>query len=70
MRPLRYSINVTLDGCCDHRAEYSRTKTCIVVQIADRELDPVEREIYENGVRKIVYRDPDGNEFAFGSAPK
>ena len=19
MRPLRYSINVTLDGCCDHR---------------------------------------------------
>ena len=25
MRPLRYSINVTLDGCCDHRA-VSRTK--------------------------------------------
>src|SRR5437868_13796532 len=25
MRPLRYSINVTLDGCCDHRA-------CIVDQ--------------------------------------
>src|SRR5215831_16981500 len=20
MRPLRYSFNVTLDGCCDHRA--------------------------------------------------
>jgi len=20
MRPLRYSINVTLEGCCDHRA--------------------------------------------------
>ena len=20
MRPLRYSINVTVDGCCDHRA--------------------------------------------------
>ncbi|HEX6687143.1 MAG TPA: hypothetical protein VF085_00595 [Solirubrobacterales bacterium] len=20
MRPLRYSTNVTLDGCCDHRA--------------------------------------------------
>ena len=27
MRPLRYSINVTLDGCCDHR-----------VVIADEEL--------------------------------
>jgi hypothetical protein len=23
MRPLRYSINVTLDGCCDHRAMLS-----------------------------------------------
>jgi len=23
MRPLRYSINVTLDGCCDHRAGLS-----------------------------------------------
>src|SRR5688572_9100666 len=23
MRPLRYSINVTLDGCCDHRAMVS-----------------------------------------------
>ena len=20
MRPLRYSVNVTLDGCCDHHA--------------------------------------------------
>ena len=40
------------------------------MQIADRGLYPVEREIYENGVRKIVYRDPDGNEFAIGSAPK
>jgi len=28
MRPLRYSINVTLDGCCDHRAMF-----------ADEELD-------------------------------
>jgi len=23
MRPLRYSINVTLDGCCDHRAGHT-----------------------------------------------
>lgn len=23
MRPLRYSINVTLDGCCDHRAVHA-----------------------------------------------
>ena len=23
MRPLRYSINVTLDGCCDHREVFA-----------------------------------------------
>ena len=22
MRPLRYSINITLDGCCDHRESF------------------------------------------------
>ena len=27
MRPLRYSINVTLDGCCDHRAGTSDEET-------------------------------------------
>ena len=37
-----------------------------IAQIADRGLDPVERETYSNGVRKITYRDPDGNEIGFG----
>src|SRR5437899_3214404 len=23
MRPLRYYVNVTLDGCCDHRAQFA-----------------------------------------------
>lgn len=37
MRPLRYSINVTLDGCCDHRAitpdeELHRHATQIIAQ--------------------------------------
>jgi catechol 2,3-dioxygenase-like lactoylglutathione lyase family enzyme len=41
----------------------------LVAQIADRGLDPVERETYTGGVRKITYRDPDGNEIAFGGAP-
>ncbi len=41
-----------------------------VAQIADRGLAPVERETYANGVRKITYRDPDGNEFGFGGAPQ
>ena len=41
----------------------------LVTQIADRGLDPVQRETYANGVRKITYRDSDGNEIGFGGAP-
>ena len=40
-----------------------------IAQIADRGLEPARRETYENGVRKITYRDADGNEFGFGDAP-
>lgn len=40
-----------------------------LTQIADRGLDPVERETYMNGVRKATYRDPDGNEIGLGGAP-
>ena len=29
MRPLQYSINITLDGCCDHRA-IPAEESCIV----------------------------------------
>jgi hypothetical protein len=39
-----------------------------VAQIAERGLEPAKREQYENGVRKIIYIDPDGNEFGFGDA--
>jgi hypothetical protein len=42
----------------------------LVAQIADRGLDPAQRETYANGVRKITYRDPDGNEIGFGGAPQ
>ncbi len=40
-----------------------------VNEIAARGLEPDERETYANGVRKVVYRDPDGNELGFGGAP-
>ena len=40
-----------------------------VAAITARGLEPDERETYSNGVRKIVYRDPDGNEVGFGGAP-
>jgi predicted enzyme related to lactoylglutathione lyase len=42
----------------------------LVGQIADRGLEPIERETYANGVRKATYRDPDGNELGFGGAPR
>jgi hypothetical protein len=41
----------------------------LVAQIADRGLDPSKRETYSNGVRKITYRDLDGNEIGLGGAP-
>jgi hypothetical protein len=41
----------------------------IVREIADRGLKPAQQETYSNGVRKITYRDSDGNEIGFGGAP-
>jgi Glyoxalase/Bleomycin resistance protein/Dioxygenase superfamily len=41
----------------------------LTAQIAERGLDPAERESYTNGVRKTTYRDADGNEIGFGGAP-
>ena len=41
-----------------------------VEQITGRGLDPVERETYANGVRKVTYNDPDGNEIGFGGPPE
>ena len=40
-----------------------------ISQIAGRGLEPAERETYANGVRKVTFRDPDGNEIGFGGAP-
>ncbi|MGP4112783.1 VOC family protein [Streptomyces sp. 4N509B] len=37
--------------------------------IAGRGLEPAMRETYENGVRKAIFHDPDGNEIGFGGAP-
>ena len=40
-----------------------------VAHIAARGLQPVEQETYGNGVRRVVFRDADGNEVGFGGAP-
>lgn len=35
----------------------------------ERGIEPVKRETYPDGMRKALYRDPDGNEIGFGGAP-
>jgi predicted enzyme related to lactoylglutathione lyase len=40
-----------------------------VADIAARGIEPAQRETYSNGVRKVTYRDPDGNEIGLGGAP-
>ena len=40
-----------------------------VAGIAERGIEPANQETYGNGVRKVIYRDPDGNEIGFGGAP-
>ena len=41
----------------------------LVAEIGARGLEPAERETYSNGVRKVTYRDDDGNEVGFGGGP-
>jgi catechol 2,3-dioxygenase-like lactoylglutathione lyase family enzyme len=40
-----------------------------VAQIAGRGLHPAQRETLSNGVHRVIFRDPDGNEIWFGGAP-
>jgi len=40
-----------------------------VAGISARGIEPADRETYGNGVRKIIYRDPEGNELGIGGGP-
>lgn len=66
------SINVDLRP---ERAGYAMVTVFLddldgfVESAAARGIDPETRETYGNGVRKVIYRDPDGNEIGFGGAP-
>ncbi len=40
-----------------------------VEAISARGIEPAEQETYDNGVRKVIYRDPDGNEIGYGGGP-
>ena len=37
--------------------------------LAARGLSPTLQETYDNGVRKVTYTDPDGNQLGLGAAP-
>lgn len=41
----------------------------LVAENARRGLEPATTETLSNGVRKVSYHDPDGNEFEFGGSP-
>ena len=38
--------------------------------IAGRGLEAAKREAYDNGVRKVTYIDPDGDEIGYGAVPR
>jgi len=40
-----------------------------VAAIAARGIEPDERVTYDNGARKAIYLDPDGNELSFAGVP-
>jgi catechol 2,3-dioxygenase-like lactoylglutathione lyase family enzyme len=66
--------SVFIERCPEHAGHAMHTIFVddfdgLVARIAERGLDPVKRETYSNGVRKVVYRDPEGNEIGFGGAP-
>jgi catechol 2,3-dioxygenase-like lactoylglutathione lyase family enzyme len=41
-----------------------------MAEAASRGVEPVEVETYDNGVRKAIFLDPDGNEIGFGGGPR
>jgi hypothetical protein len=59
MRPLRYSINVTLDGCCDHRAIPADEEFLTIIRPIDalRDLlaaDPYSGFRLQRGAKRVV----------------
>jgi len=40
-----------------------------VAELARRGIEPAERETYDSGATKVIYRDADGNEISFGGSP-
>jgi len=54
-----HALHTVFAGDLDERVE----------SIGARGIEPASQATYGNGVRKVIYRDPDGNEIGFGGAP-
>jgi hypothetical protein len=54
-----YAVHTVFVDDLDHRIQ----------SIGAQGIEPASRETYQNGVRKVIYHDPDGNEIGFGGAP-
>ena len=42
----------------------------VVDAVVARGIEPTKRETYGNGIRKVRFHDPDGNEMGFGGGPE
>jgi len=42
----------------------------VVDEIVARGIEPTKWETYDNGVRKVTFHDPDGNEIGFAGGPE
>ena len=64
MRPLRYSINVTLDGCCDHREMIADEDLHrhAMENIVDADALLFGRVTYEIDGGSVAVVDPDGGD--------
>jgi hypothetical protein len=66
----RYVYIVELPGRAGHALHtiFVDDLDARVADISTRGIEPATQETYDNGVRKVTYRDADGNELSFGGS--
>lgn len=65
-----YAVVAPADAGHGHVTLFVDDIDALLRSAAERGLEPESRERYENGVRKCIFRDPDGNEVGIGGAPQ
>jgi hypothetical protein len=61
-----HAMHTLFVGDLDERTTAISERT---TAISERGIEPADREIYDNGVRKLIYRDPEGNQIGIGGRP-